>query len=64
MKLIGIGLEDPPVRLRSYVERANPSQIARNALQRWYFMPEYKCVKVSDDALAMQQVGDGVKLVG
>jgi hypothetical protein len=64
MKLIGIGLENPPVRLRNYVERANPSQIARNALQRWYFMPDYKCVRVSDDALAMQLVGDGVKLVG
>jgi hypothetical protein len=64
MKLIGIGLEQPPVRLRSYVDRANPSQVARNALQRWYFVPEYQCVKVSDDAMAMQLVGDGVKLVG
>ena len=27
MKLIGIGLEIPPVRLTSYVERANPAQI-------------------------------------
>jgi hypothetical protein len=27
-------------------------------------MPEYQCVRVSDDALAMQLVGDGVKLVG
>jgi hypothetical protein len=64
MKLIGIGLEEPPVRLRSYVDRANPAQVARNALQRWYFVPEYQCVRVSDDALAMQLVGDGVKLVG
>jgi hypothetical protein len=64
MKLIGIGLETPPVRLTSYVERANPSQIARNALQRWYFVPEYQCVRVSDDALAMELVGEGVRLVG
>lgn len=64
MKLIGIGLETPPVRLTSYVERANPSQIARNALQRWYFVPEYQCVRVSEDALAMELVGEGVKLVG
>lgn len=63
MKLIGIGLETPPVRLASYVERANPSQIASNALQRWYFVPDYQCVRVSDDALAMQLVGDGVRLV-
>ena len=64
MKLIGIGLEQPPVRLKSYVARANPHQIARNALQRWYFMPDYQCVRVSDDALAMEMVGEGVKLVG
>ncbi len=64
MKLIGIGLEVPPVRLTSYVERANPSQVARNALQRWYFVPEYQCVRVSEDALAMELVGEGVRLVG
>jgi len=64
MKLIGIGVEQPPVRLTSYVARANPSQIARNALQRWYFVPEYQCVRVSEDALAMELVGEGVRLVG
>jgi len=64
MKLIGIGLEQPPVRLTSYVERANPAQVGRNALQRWYFVPDYECVRVSDDAMAMELVGDGVKLVG
>lgn len=64
MKLIGIGLEVPPVRLTSYVERANPSQVARNALQRWFFVPDYQCVRVSDDSLAMQLEGQGVKLVG
>ena len=64
MKLIGIGLEQPPVRLTSYVERANPAQVARNALQRWYFVPEYQCVRVSDDSLAMKLEGEGVKLVG
>lgn len=64
MKLIGIGLEEPPVRLASYVERARPGSGSRNALQRWYFVPNYECVRVSDDALAMELVGDGVKLVG
>ncbi|HVT29676.1 MAG TPA: DUF1598 domain-containing protein [Lacipirellulaceae bacterium] len=64
MKLIGIGLETPPVRLASYVARANPSQVASNALQRWYFVPNYQCVRVSQDALAMELVGEGVKLVG
>ena len=64
MKLIGIGLEQPPVRLVSYVERANPAQVSANAMQRWYFMPDYECVRVSQDGLAMELVGDGVKLVG
>lgn len=64
MKLIGIGLERAPVRLTSYVERANPAQIGRNALQRWYFVPDYECVRVSEDSMAMELVGEGVKLVG
>jgi hypothetical protein len=64
MKLIGIGLERPPVRLISYVDRATSSDISRNALQRWFFTPDYECVRVSEDNLAMELVGDGVKLVG
>jgi hypothetical protein len=64
MKLIGIDLEEPPVRLKSYVERANPSQVSRNALTRWFFVPDYECVRVSEDALAMRIEGEGVKLVG
>lgn len=64
MKLIGIGLERPPIRLASFVEKANPSEVGRNALQRWYFTPNYDCVRMSDDGLAMELVGDGVKLVG
>jgi hypothetical protein len=64
MKLIGIGLERPPVRLASYVSQANPATVSRNAMQRWWFVPEYQCVRVSDDKLAMELVGDGVKLAG
>lgn len=64
MKLIGIGLERPPVRLASYVDRARPGTGSRNALQRWYFVPDYQCVRVSEDALAMELVGEGVRLVG
>ena len=45
MKLIGIGLETPPVQLVSYVERASPAQVSRNALQRWFFVPDYQCVR-------------------
>ena len=64
MKLIGIGLEVPPVKIESYVSRANPNDVARNALERWYFTPNYECVRVSEDKLAMELVGDGVKLIG
>jgi hypothetical protein len=64
MKLIGIGLERPPVGIISYVAKANPRDVARNAMQRWYFTPDYDCVKVSDDELAMELVGKGVKLIG
>ncbi len=64
MKLIGIGLEAPPVRMVSFIERANPSQVARNALFRWYFVPDYQCVCATKDGLGMELLGDGVKLVG
>jgi hypothetical protein len=64
MKLIGIGLEKPPVRLVSFVDKVNPSQVSRNALFRWFFVPDYQCVRRSKDGLAMELVGDGVKLIG
>ncbi len=64
MKLIGIGLEKPPIKLVTYVDRATASEFNSNALQRWFFVPDYECVRVSNDNLAMELVGDGVKLVG
>jgi hypothetical protein len=64
MKLIGIGLERPPVQITSYVDRANPATVSRNAMQRWYFVPDYKCVRTTEDRDSMELVGDGVKLVG
>ncbi len=64
MKLIGIGLERPPVKLVSWVDRANAAQISRNALARWFFTPDYQCVRTSADGTAMELVGDGVKVVG
>jgi len=64
MKLIGIGLEKPPVNIASFVALANPAAVARNALQRWYFVPDYQRIKVADDGLAAEFVGTGVKLVG
>ena len=64
MKLIGIGLEQPPVRMVSFVQLANPAQVSRNALFRWYFVPDYQCLRVTDDQFGVELVGDGVKLIG
>ncbi len=64
MKLVGIGLERLPVNMKSYVERAAKSSVAANSMERWYFVPNYECVRVSEDGFAMQLVGDGVKLIG
>jgi len=64
MKLIGIGLERLPMRFKSYVERANPSAVAANAMERWYFQPRYDGIAVSEDGLAMKINERGVQLVG
>jgi len=64
MKLIGIGLERPPVRLVSFVERAASSAVSPNQLFRWYFVPDYQCLRVTEDGTALELVGEGVKLVG
>jgi hypothetical protein len=60
MKLIGIGIEPPPVRMATYIDRASSNE----SLQRWFFTPNYDCVRVADDDLAMELVGQGVKLIG
>ncbi|MCG8449518.1 MAG: DUF1598 domain-containing protein [Pirellulales bacterium] len=64
MKLIGIGLEEPPARIKSYVSLASFSSIARNAMCRWWFVPDYKRIRVTQDRHALEFVGVGVKLVG
>lgn len=64
MKLIGIGLEAPTVPLMSYVARLTANQTSNNSLVRWYFVPDYQAIAVSEDGLALQMVGQGVKLVG
>ena len=64
MKLVGIGLEKLPIRMQSYVDRANPSVVASNAMERWYFQPNYDGIAVSEDGLAMKIKERGVQLVG
>ena len=63
MKLIGIGLERPRTKFRAMLSWPIRDD-CRNALQRWYFVPDYECVRVSEDQLAMELVGEGVKLIG
>lgn len=64
MKLIGIGLQRPPVKMKSWVDVVNPGSVAKNSLQRWYFVPNYECIKEAENSLAMELIGNGVKLVG
>ena len=60
MKLIGMGLEKPAVDIPSYIKKARGGE----SMVRWWFTPNYETVRASDDGLAMELVGDGVKLVG
>jgi hypothetical protein len=62
MKLIGIGLEQPPVNITSFIEAATLR--SGNRLQRWFFQPDYQSVSLSEDKYAMELSGSGVKLVG
>lgn len=62
MKLIGIGLEQPPVRIQSFASLATGQ--SASSMQRWFFVPNYECVKVTEDELALELVGEGVELVG
>lgn len=64
MKMIGIGLEPPPVRMVTFIDKASPSTVSREMLVRWWFVPDYQCVRRSEDGLAIELVGSGVKLVG
>ncbi|MGL6226102.1 MAG: DUF1598 domain-containing protein [Thermoguttaceae bacterium] len=64
MKLIGLGLEHHPgLRLIRYVDKADPALVSQHSLARWYFVPDYNCVKMTEDRLGMELVGNGVKLV-
>ncbi len=61
MKLIGIGLEPPPTKMATFIGMLK--RASHLTLQRWWFTPNYKCVKVTKDRLAMELVGDGVQLL-
>jgi hypothetical protein len=62
MKLIGIGLEDPIIKLTSWAQRSTGS--TQSALQRWYFQADYSSVSTNDSGTALRLQGRGVKLSG
>ena len=63
MKLIGIGLERPPVKLVSYVDRAKRAAAAAPC-SVGTSCPTTSASARATTSLAMELVGDGVKLVG
>jgi hypothetical protein len=60
MKRIAIGAEPPPVKMTTFIEALQSPQ--QGMLQRWWFTPDYQCVKLSADLLAAEFVGQGVQL--
>ncbi|MBI1899863.1 MAG: DUF1598 domain-containing protein [Planctomycetia bacterium] len=62
MKRIGIGLEPPPVKMTTFIAAVN--RPAEAVLQRWWFVPDYECLKVTEDRTALEMVGQGVQLLG
>jgi Protein of unknown function (DUF1598) len=61
MKRIGIGAEPPPVKMTTFVSAVDSAP--QGMLQRWWFTPDYKCVKLAEGGLAAELVGEGVQLL-
>ena len=60
MKLIGIGAEPPPIKMATFISAVdNP---ANGNLQRWWFTPDYDCLRVTADRLGVELIGQGVQL--
>lgn len=60
MKLTAVGLEPPPAKMKSFYSRL--SYPPRSTFQRWWFTPNYQCLTVSPDELAMRITSDSVTL--
>ncbi len=60
MKLIGIGREPPPVRIPVFFDKL--AGAPRNNYQRWWFTPNYRCIRMTGDRLALHMAGQGVQL--
>ena len=63
MKRIALGLDNLRVPgLQTFIANTVPN--VSNALFRWYFVPDYDSVILTEDRTALQLLGDGVRLVG
>jgi hypothetical protein len=60
MKLIAIDLEPPPVPLRSFLDGLQSAP--PNTLQRWWFRPDDRCLRVAPDRRACELLGRSVRL--
>jgi len=60
MKLIGIGAEPPPVKMATFLSALDSPK--NGNLQRWWFTPDYDCLRVTEDRLGVELVGQGVQL--
>jgi hypothetical protein len=60
MKRIGIGVETPPVKMTTFLSALQSPQ--QGTLQRWWFTPDYQCVRLAEDQLAAELIGQGVQL--
>jgi hypothetical protein len=63
MKLIGIGLEDPVIPMKSWIERSRGGA-STGAMQRWFFEADYSQVATNEEGTALRLQGQGVKLTG
>lgn len=59
MKMMAVGLEAPPIRMTTFIDALRG---APRDMQRWWFMPNYDCVRVDKQENAIQLVGQGVIL--
>ncbi|NIM07565.1 MAG: hypothetical protein GTO53_00005, partial [Planctomycetales bacterium] len=56
-----IGLEPPPVKMTTFLSALRSPR--EGTLQRWWFQPDYDCLKITSDRLAVEIVGQGVQLL-
>ncbi len=65
MKRIGIGVDSLPegVRMKTFIDEVSPKSARGNALFRWFFVPDYESVVMTEDRTGMELTGAGVKLI-